>query len=175
MARKPKTSPSTHAFIVLMGCVILHFQVAMFAPDTVFWSIVYVSLAVITMILAIAPFVVSRRWAVLILSCFYRNSVPVELIDHEGDRYYSLAGTDSDGRLAAPVHWSTNIGHCMLNDDGRVDPRSDSSYVYLWAPLRRKERVFHMLRNDFPDLAQLDELDVQECRVIMRNAYKNGD
>lgn len=91
----------------------------------------------------------NNKWCVRVLSWFFPGKYFVELIDWTGERFWTLA-TMQDGRWQAPVYFSTNIGHVILNDDGTVDRNSESSYIYYWLPMNKTKRVIHILSNNIP-------------------------
>ena len=91
----------------------------------------------------------NSKWSVRIISWFCPGKYFVELIDWTGERVWTLA-TMQDGRWQAPVYFSTNIGHVILNDDGTVDRSSESSYIYYWLPMNKNKRVIHILSNNIP-------------------------
>jgi hypothetical protein len=52
--------------------------------------------------------------------------------DHQGEVYKTTIYTDAWGGRWCRVFWFKAIGHCVLLDNGTVDPKSDSSYVREW-------------------------------------------
>jgi hypothetical protein len=132
-------------------------------------------------VLAIMPMyammwcVTSETQRIFLATCIGKG-VPVELIDFEGDRYYSIAspvmGNDS---MEAFNYWYHEVGHVMLRSDGTAGP--GSMVIDFWLPLRKRDRIEHMLRNDLPDFDQLFHLDpVARPKMIrdLARQYKSG-
>lgn len=146
---------------------------AVLMPTAAPWALLLVALLLWPM-LYINSFQ-DRRWMMCAVSCLWRGMVSVELIDCTGDVRYSIARIGCDGRLVCPVHWFLDVGECILNPDGRVDPASESFHVYFWMPLRRCERVAHLLSYDLPDFSILDGLGTDERTAMMRAMKKSYD
>lgn len=85
----------------------------------------------------------SRLFMICISACL-RNTLPVELIDFHGERYFTVAEKSDHGNLSACVYFFSNVGYRQLNDDGTVD----ESYIKYWLPLKQQDRIWHLLRND---------------------------
>lgn len=51
--------------------------------------------------------------------------------DFQGEAYKSIAYKNPFG-MWCRVYWLWAVGHCVLLDDGTVDPRSGSSYIKEW-------------------------------------------
>jgi hypothetical protein len=171
---KKQRSIGDRVITTLLGLSAANVLIMVLGPHSLVWLVLSLLLGFIAIVLALAPIMQNRKWFVIVVSNILRDRTPVELIDHEGDTRYSIARYGHDGRLVAPVYWFNNIGECILEDNGRVDPASDSSYVYFWLPLRRADRAMHALRNDVPDFDQLDGLYKSERRAILKEAY-DGD
>jgi hypothetical protein len=117
----------------------------------------------------------SETQRIFLATCIGKG-VPVELIDFEGDRYYSIAspvmGNDS---MEAFNYWYQEVGHEILRSDGTTGP--GSMVIYFWLPLRKRDRIEHMLLNDLPDFDQLFHLDpVARPKMIrdLARQYKSG-
>jgi hypothetical protein len=85
----------------------------------------------------------SRLFMICISTCL-KNTVPVELVDFQGERYFSVAEKSDHGNLSACVYFFSNVGRYQLNTDGTVD----ASYIRFWLPVKQQDRTFHLLRND---------------------------
>lgn len=99
-------------------------------------------------------------------------AIPVELIDSSGDRHYTIARRVNDKLMEASISWNFDIGHVLLRSDGTVDPSSRSVYVLFWLPLRRQDRMMHLLANNLPDFSGLEDRSKVERRNIMRDWAK---
>ena len=158
------------AFLVISAINVI---ATVFGPRTIFWVALTAILTIMSLILAVTPLVQGKKWFVIFVSSIYKGLTPVELIDHDGESRYSIARRGHDGRLVSPVYWFNNIGECILESNGKVDPASDSSYVYFWLPLRKNDRAMHALMTEIPDLSQMKTLYKAERRAILNDAY-NG-
>lgn len=52
----------------------------------------------------------------------------VILEDFQGETYKTVANKTPSGRLSAPVHFMTRVGHVYLEEDGTVN----NSYIRTW-------------------------------------------
>jgi hypothetical protein len=102
----------------------------------------------------------------VLLAASFGNHIPVELIDSSGDRTYTLARRIDDV-MVAPVFWHIDVVHVILRSDGTVDPKSKDKFVFFWLPLRRKDRMQHVLSTDLPDFTCLEDLGPVERRKMM--------
>lgn len=141
-------------------------------------SVTSISITFITIacLLAYRFIVISPKFNVLLVSSF-GNGIPVELIDSQGDRTYTIAQRIDDDVMEASVHFFHRVGHVILRSDGTVDPASKSVYVLFWLPLRKKDRMQHMLSTDLPDFARLEDLGPEERRermIDLAKTYKLG-
>jgi hypothetical protein len=91
----------------------------------------------------------NSKFAVRIFSWMFPGKYFVELVDHRGDSYFTLA-TKRDGIWQAPVYFGSNVGQVILNDDGTVGRNSESNYIYYWLPVNKSKRVIHVLTNNIP-------------------------
>lgn len=92
------------------------------------------------------------RWCKRGLARYYaiigwlKGSMPVALIDYQGQIYFTLASKveDSD-KFTCYIYDTTKIGLMILNEDGTVsDPRHFASYVKNWLYLDDEKRI-HMI------------------------------
>lgn len=56
----------------------------------------------------------------------------VWLEDHWGREYVTIAKRNKFGKFTCPVYWFVNVGHCVLLEDGVVDPKSNAPYIKRW-------------------------------------------
>ncbi len=49
-----------------------------------------------------------------------------------GVEYVTIATRSPFGKLVCHVYWGAKVGHCVLLEDGKVDPKSDASYIERW-------------------------------------------
>lgn len=163
--------PAERVFIsgsIILGiCVPL---MLLFTIDSVLIGMVSLVFLAVLIILVLFMLCCDKRWFILGISWFNKRILPVELIDMDLVRYYTLAHVDTDGNLVSPVYWGTGTGKCMLLPNGTVDRRSPSGYVYFWLPLRQQDRVEHVLKNDLPDFNGLTHVGYEERSKIMKEA-----
>lgn len=116
-----------------------------------------------------------QQQKILLATCVGKG-VPVELIDFEGDRYYTIARPIGNGSMEAFVRWGEETGYVRLRSDGTIGPEH-AIIMYFWLPLRKRDRFEHMLYNDTPDFDQLVGLDLPAKRKIMNDLahwHKSG-
>lgn len=163
------------AYLLMLGAlafnVIPAFTELLTVKDTIFvtcTAMLMWCLAMLSIMMAS-----EKKWMVRLAGKVLAK-VPVELVDHEGKRVYTLATKQADGQMVAPVYWFTSVGECLLQSNGRVDPDSESSYIYFWLPLgSSEERMLHVMVNDLPDFAQLADLGPVKRREIMRRLSRD--
>lgn len=103
------------------------------------------------------------KWVVCCLGLICRKLVPIELINFQANSYYKLATFNKDGDLEIQFN-SFEVYH-KLNCNGKVD-----TYLYkFWMPLRKKDRVEFLLKNDLPDLKSIRKLPVEDRWQILDN------
>lgn len=90
----------------------------------------------------------NNKRMLFVLSFFNKKLYPVELISFDNSRNFTLAKYNHDNHLVAPVYFTSNVGQVILLDDGTVDKHSESSYIKHWLPLKKNDRVQHILTND---------------------------
>ncbi len=57
----------------------------------------------------------------------------VRLTSYDDRIFFSYIRTGcACGKLHCFVYWTTRVGDCILNEDGKVDRESDSQYIYYW-------------------------------------------
>ena len=61
-----------------------------------------------------------------------RGGEIVWLEDNCGKEYVSIAVRNKFGKLTCPVYPLANVGNCVLLENGRVDPNSESAYIKRW-------------------------------------------
>ena len=83
-----------------------------------------------------------------------KSLMPVELINGDGKRYFSLAKYKND-KLVSPIYWSVNVGQAILLPNGSVDPNSTSSYIKWWLPADKELRAEYIMKLDYPDFKKL--------------------
>lgn len=89
------------------------------------------------------------RWFTLLAGWLLQRT-PVELIAYSGQSHFSMCYTTSevDNTPCAPVYYAPAIGKVFLNPDGTIaHPEGISTSVYItrWLPLRKQDRVAHVL------------------------------
>lgn len=62
----------------------------------------------------------------------WRGGKLVWLEDCEGERYLTIATESKYHILTCPVYPLTGVGQVVLLPNGRVKPRSQSSYITQW-------------------------------------------
>lgn len=117
----------------------------------------------------------NHRWLVILVGFLARNYRAVELVDHHGERYFTLAREDHTGDLVAHVYWLSQIGYVRLKDDGRNRPNTPSAYIFFWLPCRRADRMVHALRTNLPDFDELERLDSKEKHATLREYYERPE
>lgn len=104
-------------------------------------------LALATVMLLLTLITQGERLWVTKCMAWILGAKAVELIDFQGDRYYTICYTQASpsGQLQAPLYWVTNVGTVILREDGTVDRSSDSYFVDYWLPLNNDERAQQIL------------------------------
>ncbi len=66
--------------------------------------------------------------------CYLFKKKMVKLTNYKGGIYFSyiLGICDICGKLHCRVYPFTSVGDCILNEDGTVDPLSESFYIKRW-------------------------------------------
>lgn len=95
--------------------------------------------------MSVWPWFSHKKYSILILKCFYRNRVAIELIDWKKEHYYTLAIKQENNTMIAPVYFANNTGEVVCLEDGTVDKSSYSSYIKYWLPLNKSDRTQHLL------------------------------
>jgi hypothetical protein len=106
---------------------------------------------------------VGEKWTMKCIGFFRRDLIPVELFDHTAKSYYTLARKDKNGDIGCPVYYITGTGWCILKDNGRIDIRSESRYIFFWLPLNKQNRFMAIMSNDYPDFKYLKTVNKDEC------------
>lgn len=88
----------------------------------------------------------NSRWFNIVTSAFLKNTFPVEIIDYEGQRYFSIAEKTHDDKVISFVYLFAGAGPLNLNKDGTIS----DSYCEYWLPLKKSDRVWHLLKYDLP-------------------------
>lgn len=88
----------------------------------------------------------NSRWFNIVASAFLKNTFPVEIIDYEGQRYFSIAEKTHDDKVISFVYLFAGAGPLNLNADGTIS----DSYCEYWLPLKKSDRVWHLLKYDLP-------------------------
>lgn len=105
-----------------------------------FWAVLLCSMSIsLSLLREPAP------WLMILIGKLAPHSLPVRMVDFDGQIYHSLAW-EKDGEWAAPVYWGTNTGKVFLNKNGSCD-RKETNYMYLWEPLRQSDRAHFFLMN----------------------------
>lgn len=101
-----------------------------------------------TLLFWVIPLVIvvknDQPWLIKLACAFSHKRRPVKLLDGENEVVYTVAKKTATGKWHCPVHWTTNVGNCILNDDGTVDRDSECSYILYWRPLRKTELMMHL-------------------------------
>jgi len=121
----------------------------------------------ILLVLPAVTFWSKTAWFIKLIAAFNKKMIPVELINYNGERVFTMAKKFNDGTMHASTYWMDNIGSCILLPNGKVDPNSESSYHFFWIPLRLHERVAFLLTYDLPDFDYLDSLSGNERTKIL--------
>lgn len=71
---------------------------------------------------------------ILKIRCFIFNRKIVKLTDFKGRIFFTfiLNKCKICEKEHCNVYWFTNVGDCILNEDGTVDQLSESSYIKKW-------------------------------------------
>jgi hypothetical protein len=115
------------------------------------FGIFIISVFILFLFLLGISFFSNKRWFVLFVSTFDKNLIPVEMVDCDFVKNYSIAKKGNDGQLHAQPYWLENVGDCILLSDGWVDIKSESNYYLFWLPLKREQRAEMLLTHEFPD------------------------
>lgn len=165
LARNPGDF-SLQVFIVML---IVSLAISILAPLSKIWIMVS---GVMLVLISVIPWISGHKWVVIAASRIIPGAIPVEIVDFHADHLYTIARVDPKKGLVAPVYWFNNVGECILDDNGLVNDKSNSSYVYFWMPLRKDERVKHLLTNDMPDFSNIDQMEKGQRSVALLNAYR---
>lgn len=113
----------------------------------------------------------SKKFFVITLARVFRWLIPIELIGWSGEIYYSLANKHT---MTSAVYWFNDVGQITLLSNGLVSEASESSYIKFWLPLKKSERVEHILKNDLPDFQEILSNEDENYRIVsILRAYQH--
>ena len=112
-----------------------------------------------------------KRCFVVLVANIFRWLIPVELIGWNGSIHYSLIDKSS---MTGSIYWFNNIGQVILLSNGLISEDSEASYIKFWLPLRKVERVEHILKNDLPDFQEILSIEDEKDKMIsILRAYQH--
>lgn len=105
------------------------------------------------------------KWIARVSAC-----KAVELMDHAGRTYYTVAHFDEPHMGWCHVYWQTGVGHVRLLPTGYVHAESESSFVYIWRYVDRADQTELALSYDQPDWSAWTHMD-HETKIAHRRAH----
>ena len=157
-------SPSGAVSVVWILAFVLPCAIWMVLDPTNLWILVWFAVGMLLMMLLVGC--QNQRWLVMLASWVIPKTVPVRVMDFEGETVYTLVYGEFGRTLRGHSCWYFCIGPIELLPNGLVR----RSYQYFWQPLRHQQACEMALAWDLPSfesLAKMNSGDRINCRQAL--------